>query len=531
MQTMDEITTVDPMSLFPPHERERVRLTSQRYDVAMENVDLLLETHAVDYLGADRSARWGRPDTALNALAMVSHSLSNPGHYSRAPMLTGAPAGLADKMASLWTASQHVEYLTYACGSMAVHVEADDLEGVAFVGVPAHTLWADPDPARPTRPVVMRRLLIRTIADKRRYTWDVWDLSRPDDPRFGVFLAKQDGVMGDNVTASVMTLGDDPYPWRDPSGAPYLPWAIHRTWDTGDLWNWQRGRSVARGTVQAMLYWTAAGRAAIGSTGKVALIFGAVPRGMESTSRDGTTALTVNADPGDMIYHDAVDGTQPSVSEIGEVDTLEALLNFAIAYQGQVQVSTGVMPTDATRASANPMSGSAISLSNETKRNEQLRANPLRRAADDHLIRCAAWMLGMDPTGVGIVYHEVTRSPDEERQSRENDDWEKENGLISSVDLMMRRRPGLTREQALAEVLRVRAEEATLTADAGQTTAPLVGIVTASLDTVARVASGEIPREAGVQFLVEFAGLAPERADRLLSTAGSGFKPASGPTP
>ena len=75
-----------------------------------------------------------------------------------------------------------------------------------------------------------------------------------------------------------------------------------------------------------------------------------------------------------------------------------------------------------------------------------------------------AWLLDLDPANVGIVYHEIGRSPDEERQRREASDWQKSAGLMSSVDLMMEYRPGLTREQAIAEVRRVREEEASLAA-------------------------------------------------------------------
>ena len=464
MGPMNELSLVSVLDLFPPHERERVRLTSQRYAVAMEDVDDLLELHAADFLGPDRAKRWGRIDSSLNALAMVSHSLSNPGHYSRAPTLTGVGPELSDAMAPLWTKSQHAEYLTYALGAVALHVETDPVDRVAFVVVPPHTLWADPDPARSDRPMVMRRLLIRTVSGKPRYTWDIWDLSDRDNPTYGIHLAERDGKIGENVTAAVMG-SDAPtgYAWRDPAGDPYIPWAIHRTWDVGDLWNWQRGRGVARGAVQSMIYWTAAGRAAIASTGKVALVVGAKPRGSNIVERDGSGILTIDVDAGDIAFLDLDEGVQSAtITEIGDVDTLGVLGEFAVMYQGQIQVSTGVMPTDATRASANPMSGSAISLSNQTKRDEQLRANPLRRAADLPLVHMTAWLLDLDPSGVGIVYHEIGRSPDEERQSREATDWEKAAGLLSSVDVMMRYRPGLTREQAIAEVRRVREEEASL---------------------------------------------------------------------
>ena len=60
---------VNIVDLFPAHERVRVLHTQQRYSVAMEDVDALMEEYAVEVLGRTRATRWGRPDTALNALA------------------------------------------------------------------------------------------------------------------------------------------------------------------------------------------------------------------------------------------------------------------------------------------------------------------------------------------------------------------------------------------------------------------------------------------------------------------------------
>lgn len=460
---MLDYRTVQALTLFPASEQERVRVSSQRYDVAMEDVDELVDKHAENVLGKDRAARWGRPDTALNALAQVSHALSNPGHYSRQPMITGPEAARAsDLTAPLWPLMQHVEYLTYAVGSMAVLVDVSADGEITYHPVPPHHVWATPDPMRPSVPLIIRRLLLRTIGDRLAYTWDIYDISDPANPTFSVRLAEGDGKIGDDVTTQAIPGYTGDYAWRRPDRTPYLPWAIHRTWEDGSIWSWMRGRSTARGALMAMMYFSAAGHAAFNSTGKVALIFGATPMGGQLVDHgSGIQSLVLDADPGNMVYHTPMEGTtQPSVTEIGTVDTLPALAEWAGYYAGLVQMSCGVMPTDATRASANPMSGVAISLSNASKRDEQLRANPIRRPADMHLIRVTCWLSGVDPAGLGIVYHEITSSPDEERAAREADEWEASQGLISKIDLMMRRRPGLTREQARAEIMRVRAEDA-----------------------------------------------------------------------
>jgi hypothetical protein len=458
------------IEMFPDYERERVRVQEVRYLIAMEDVDAISEDYFQQYVSRDRLARWGPPDTARNALAAIGHAVSTPGHYGRAPTLVGLSAApLAELCDDLWPKQQHAEYLTYTCGSCAVLVEpgsgegeeADDL--VSFSVVPSHRLWATAHQDDPTEPVVMRRLRIRRINQEAVYTWDVWDVSDPAFPSWGVYLAEGSGKLGRDVTFEATgsdALEGDAYPWRRLNGSPFLPWSIHRSWDVGDLWNWQRGRSVARGTLQAMMLFSACNRAALNATGKVALVFNAKPIG--STVRgtdDGMQTMSLDAEPGDLVYHVPLEsGVQPSVTEIGEVDTLPALQAYAMAYSSQLAADMGITPTDAVRAGANPMSGVAIHLTNETKREEQRRRGPLCRKADLRTVRHAAYLAGLDPAGVGIVYHEVGKSPDEERAEREDQEWSLKNGFASSSDVMMARNPGMSREEALLELARIQRE-------------------------------------------------------------------------
>lgn len=450
---------------FPEWERERVRVQETRYQIAMEDVDSASEDYFRQYVSDDRLRRWGPPDTARNALAAIGHAVSTPGHYGRAPTLIGPSAHEAAELTDdLWPRLQHGEYLTYTCGSCAVYVEPDARTGAAkFHVVPAHRLWASHAPDDPTEPIVMRRLRVRRFEGAAVYAWDVWDVSDPNSPAWGVFVAERGGGIGQDITyraIGVDSLSGDAYPWRDTAGRPFLPWSIHRSWDVGDLWNWQRGRSVARGTLQAMMLYSACNRAALNATGKVALIFNARP--LSSTVRgtdDGISTLTLDAEPGDLVYHSPLEsGVQPSVSEIGEVQTLPALQSYAQAYSAQLAADMGITPTDAVRAGANPMSGAAIHLTNETKRLEQRRRGPLCRRADLITIRHACYLSGVDPAGIGIVYHEIGKGPEEERADREDQEWALKNGLLSPSDVMMLRNPGMSREDALIELARVQRE-------------------------------------------------------------------------
>lgn len=523
-----------PTEMFPVHERARVTLTSQRYALAMEDVDELLDGYMRDHVGIGRLSRWGPPNTAFNALSSICHALSTPGHYSQAPDILGASASeLAEVMEMVWSQHQWAEYLTYALGASAVLVESDGA-GVAARVVPPHHLWATTKPGRPGEVQVMRHLQVREIRGELRYTWDVWDIRDPEAPTFRVMLAAGDGAMGEEVTGEVFPAGDldalAAYPWRRPDGSPYMPWSIHRSWDVGDLWNWQRGRGVARGTLHVMMLWSAADRCALNATGKVTLVFGGTPLGVEQRRGPypGETAMTLDVDPGDMVFIAPMEGGgQMSATEIGEVETLPALMEYVRMAAGQLATDIGITPSDSMAKSAGPESGEAISLRNATKRLEQRRRNPLCRVADLATLRHVCWLLGLDDAGLGVVYHEIPLSPEEEREARTSMEWERTQGMVSSVDLLMMRRPGMQREQAVAELRRVRAEERALSADGGDAgAAPLAGVTQAALDVVGRVSAGQIPRESGVEWLVRYGGLDPEAAESLMGSAGLTFEPA-----
>jgi hypothetical protein len=51
--------------------------------------------------------------------------------------------------------------------------------------------------------------------------------------------------------------------------------------------------------------------------------------------------------------------------------------------------------------------------------------------------------------------------------------------------------------------------------------------VTAAQGIVSAVAVGDLPRASGVSMLVEFFGIEPDAADRIMGDVGRGFEPAS----
>ena len=532
---------ISPEMVFPAWERDRVRSTTRRYMLAVEDCDELVERHMAFHLDEIRLARFGPPDTAMNPLVQIGLSVSTPGHYGQIPAITGDASGRLDTSTrSLWTKAQWREFLAYCLGACAQHVALVDGDPVFHV-VPPCDLWAEAHPSDGTRPVVMRWLRARQVGGEALFAWEEWDVRDPAAPVFRVVVAGQGGELGADITEVVAPELVGVYPWVDASGRPFLPWSIDRSRDVGDLWNWKVGRGAAIGTLNTMMLSTAANRAALNSTGKIALILdGTIDIGSSTATSSGMTGRALAVNPGDLVtVHRTADGYQPSVSEIGEVDTLPALAQYAQSYSQHVVMSMGITPTDAMRVSANPMSGSAIHLTNAAKRDEQKRRNPLCQACDLATIAQVGALLGIDVSTVGIVYHEIQASPDELRNEREGDEWSVENGYASQVDVMMRRNPGMTRPQAIAELKRIAADEAALEAEEEIAEGEKVGhdfgegiddneakIIEATVSIVEKAAKGDIPAAGAKAILVEFYRIPPELADQLLGVAPPAGTPA-----
>lgn len=471
-----------PHTVFPESEQRRVQSQGIRYAVAMEEARDLLQEHMQDYLSPEIMAVWGEPDRARNALASVCHALATPGHYGRAPQVIAAnpavAASLNDEMRGIWARQQHVEFLAYACGSVATLLtvlpadDDGDRELIQTIA-PAHQCWAvaGQDPARPLLFRVLR--VVRFIDDAGNegdgYAWYEWDIRDPAAPVYRVVEAKRGGGLGMDLTAQVEPdLLGQPYPNMRPDGRPYMPWTIHRSHDTGDLWNGQRGGSAARGTLNAMMLWSATTTAALRATGKMTILIdcSGPPTSRRRDPMTGAEYSTIDAQPGSIITVSSPDGKQGSVVEVGEVDTLPALAAYAKEYSAQLAQDLGVTPSDAARVGANPMSGAALAITNETKRMEQRRRGELARQADVHTLRVACWLLDLDPSGLGVLYDEIELSPVEQKADLESDQAEIAMGIASRVDVLMRRRPGLSREQAVAELRRIAAEERAINASA-----------------------------------------------------------------
>ncbi len=475
-------TQVD--ELRAQHQFVRGTILRDEYDETLrEWMDEHVDTEVLEV--------WGIPDTSANPLADLSRQLTIPGLYGKRPRWRHAdmeknrgligPGGFLDT-SGYHTRSQFVQYMTIGMGDYLVRMDVDANGDLTVRPVSPHNIFVWVDSQAPEIPLGLGELMLRWWEEREVwiYTWDIYDLGdkkagRPasysireavDNGEIGglgddlsnVFLVKPDGTTG--------ALVGDEYPWVRKNGTTRLPYNFKHAVDTGMTWNEHDKRGVHRGTLNTGLYWSYTGHTALSATGSMVFVAGLEPTNVDVQAPESsitTTSVrglrTLKTTPGAIIYHVLQEGAEPFVKEIGPGGNLEELANFATRYEQRQAIRFGLNPADAERQAANPMSGISMFLSRQEKREYSEFVEPLFRRSDLDAVELAAIVLraagtaDFDEDGYTVVYAEVPRSPMEERERRENLQWQIDRGLISKAEMFQRLNPGTSEEDAVTALV------------------------------------------------------------------------------
>ncbi len=490
---------------MPTDEEEAVsEYFRMRRRVLLENCDDDVNEFVQLTAGEETQRLWGPSDTSLNPLASQTRQLVTPGLYGRTPTFTG-DRELDDHLVEcgFWSTAQVLQFLVVGLGAywrkLGVRVRGsgeaararivDELISPSDVRV----LVAEDDP-RQIVAIWHLRIRRRRSDGKRRWVWDVWSLGDGEGsaPSYRVHEPAKAGAqgLGDDVSGEYLQAPDktwgplagDAYLWRTPEGDAFLPWVLY----SGEVGiegvyptHWRR--STYRGTFRACALWTFAMRCALHATGEHTLIGGvdvdALPgssahRGGTAESEGGSgnePIFSMSVQPGTVTVLPLLDDKQLTAHTIGAAVNLPNQLLFAGAFTMMLAVADGLHPTDATQQSANPSSGTSLEIKARSRREFAAQVTPLFRAADMSAIRMIVWLLAM--TGIevsdefSITYQEIPLTPQEQEDLREHLSWARERGQISSIDEHVRLFPGKTPEQARADIMRARVDEAVLEAE------------------------------------------------------------------
>tara|TARA_R100001244_G_scaffold20631_1_gene21320 strand:+ start:1086 stop:2741 length:1656 start_codon:yes stop_codon:yes gene_type:complete len=534
-----------------------------------------LEKAIATHVDPTRQAAWGTPDLSSNIFRSISKQLSVL--YDRPPVIDHpdgpeplGPTLKAINAAGLWSLMARTASMVIGCREYGLRVDVSPDGELSFRPVAPNRLIIGADEDRPDYPVLVRELRLRQHPGTKEYqwTWHELDISDPANPVERITAADYAGRATEDLT--VTYLGEersgDAYPYRDAAGIPFIPFVLYHAERTGSLWDSWEGSELVWGSLQIAVFYSLFGHVLRDASWPQRYAIGAIPMGLGlDDGNNKGNRRAISTDPASILMFQADGDLQPSLGQFNPGADVGKMLEAISSYEQRISEFGGISPADLQRLGGTARSGTAISISNNGKRIAQRKYEPQFRAGDTQLIAVCSKLVnratgGTAPeTGHTIRYQAIPMS-EQERESQRKDIMEKINaGIMSKADAYMDLHPGISRARAIQELHRIRVEEAIAPAPAaggfgaadGGTTAPPVdpnaapevnedgtitdigeaadrlalngAQVTAAQGIVEAVAAGALPRDTGLNMLIEFFSIPPASANRIMGTVGLGF--------
>lgn len=478
-------------------DEERAQRQAVRYRMLVHKFDEDCAEFFEAAYGPEDAASMGIPDTSLAPLPAQTRQLTTPGLYSRAPAVTGKRGPAARAMVDpekgalarcgYWARMQDVMYKTVGIGVYGLRIGTVIREGEVVPVLrsvrpqDAYVFCPDDDPMNP---VLVAELRLRRLVNpatgaviQHGWFWDVFDISDPAAPSFTIRNAmesKDDKDYAKDFLGATYQGGN--YGWRTDANQPFIPYVWYHAQDTGDFWHEYRPALVP-GTLRAVANWTVAGHSMLWAQGEHNLVGGvdpnSVPTHLQAGARNqgvGVTVTHMRARPGMVTFLPVEDERTLQAIPIRSGIDLSQSSGFASLYSMNLATVDGINPSDATRRSANPTSAAALAISQTDKRAFAASVLPQFNRADLEAIAKIAWLMNRESDvvheaeGYTISYPTVPLTPTEQKDLRDQLEWEEEHGQLSPVEVYRRLHPGVSQEQAFRAVVDARVEAARIEA-------------------------------------------------------------------
>jgi hypothetical protein len=421
-----------------------------------------------------RICNLGRPMQSLNLFASTVRQLAV--QYDAPPTVTNPAlleaAGLVwqniVEKSHLWNILQQNSENVIGLRESFIQVEWTD-GGLRLVSVTADTVTTESAPNDPDRILVMRVARAYKINGRSVPAFAVWDVRNQAAPVFRVEDAE-----GGDISRQVIP---DPQPWpyyipgtataELPLGTPFLPFVKYRAQDTSEPWDAYAMAELVHAALDVAILWTAWGKVVLDASWAQRWVIDLMLAGLSvaNAGSAGATA-TVEADPTSiLVFNTKGGGASGQVGQFATPADPAQLASAVQTFQASVLSNIGIHPSD-IEAGAGPQSGVAIQLKRSSQRRLAMRMIPQFRAGDTELFSKMAMIYNIfSPDGspeipvVGweIAYHLPDATVEEFITELDRDERMVRLGFMSKVDLMMKYRPELNREQAiikLGEIIR-----------------------------------------------------------------------------
>ena len=405
------------------------------------------------------------PDMSRNPLRMIVQQLANL--YADAPRVTieDSDADLSPIItARLWPLQQQTERLTLGINEAVVRIDWEWWAGATeatYRPISPDLVIAIPDPRQPDQPIAVHELRHRTRDNGEKvWTFDVWDVSDPENPIFRIEMQTEKGARVD-VTAEFAPDLAGSYPYMY-DGKPCLPYVIyHKTIGAG-LWNYRDGVELVRGSLRLAALWSHwcdgyqncahPQRYALDVDTQAGITRNIAGVAVDVVPIDRKSILKFrSAGPGSG----SIGALQPSMEPRSAADALKT-------YEVGLAVYAGLNPSDLQVTQG--QSGYAIVVAREGMRRVMKARQPAFMASDRLLLAKAAKLanaygghaLPVEPSAYAIDYRGAKESSEEKKAAAEMVRAQLEMGLISKVDALRTLHPEIqTDEEAIERLLRV----------------------------------------------------------------------------
>lgn len=453
---------------------EHTRLRRRLLDSAWRDD---LTARLVQEIGTVKLGAWGIPKVTSNPFQVISREMS--ALYTREPEVR-APKGdpiygpLADgiRASGLWARGN--DFMSMVLGLREAFWRIDVEPGTGRVTY--RPVWPDlveatADPARPDQPVEIRELRWR---DNYGWCWDelrildrgdaISDFIGEPTPSYTV---KTWG--GRDITAEVFDgvyASGDAYPYRYSDGTPFLPYVLYRARNLGDrLFRWTDAAETVESSLDLAVNYTMLSHVIRDASWPQRWMRGCHVAGLD-VSKDGERREVVT-DPATVLHlEEDPEAKNPEVGQWQAGQSPKELEDVISSLANRIAIEAGLPPNDIQRMGGTARAGYAISLSNEGKRTAVRKFAPSFRASDEELVGKTAALLnravglGIPEYGYSVIYQDLPLSPEELQARRANILELLSAKLISRLDAYLELHPGMTRDQARADLAHIDAEQA-----------------------------------------------------------------------
>lgn len=456
------------------HTRLRRRMLTGRWD---DDLRALVNAAA----GPRRASAWRMVDLSANVFRSSMQQVAV--QYDRAPFVLHTDpagqelAGLARK-AKLWQLMARFQRDALGCRENLLRVDVVGGRPL-YRPVSGDFVEAEAAPEDPARPVWLREAMLRTrhhpargrraARDEELWTWDEWDISDPNRPRVRVTderghdLSREFLLDAEGNPAPEGGLTGDAYGWRDDNNNAVLPYVVYHAQHTGQLWDPYEARELVAGSLNIALMWSFWGHIVRSSAWSKRYGINVRPIGAEMRGAPGQERQVQEDDPATIALYEADDATgQPVLGQFGVVADPMVVAEAVALYERRIAAFAGISPSDVQRVAGDPRSGFALSISREAIRESQQRFEPHFMAGDEEALQLTAWLLNRatgssyPAEGYGLSYQTVPLSVEEQRSLREHVLELLDRGLIDRVSAYQAFNPGVSDEEAVEALERIR---------------------------------------------------------------------------